>query len=82
MSDETFDTEALMRDILEVLKKHETPVQRVTINLSFLMKDFDKIYPDFMYTNNEGFNHWEHMVDNIYSTVQIGPQYVFNDFVS
>lgn len=39
------NTEMLMKEILEIIKKHSLPVQSVSLDISLLSKEFEEIFP-------------------------------------
>jgi hypothetical protein len=61
---ETFDTEAILKDILEVLRKHGIPVQTVALDVSIFDADFDMNIPTLK-TSKASIFHRPMTVENI-----------------
>ncbi|MEO8398075.1 MAG: hypothetical protein ABI700_34090, partial [Chloroflexota bacterium] len=61
---ETFDTEAILKDVLEVLHKHGLPVQSADLNISLLDDDFEAAIPQLI-TYKAGIFYRPKLIDGV-----------------
>jgi hypothetical protein len=78
---ESFDTEAVLRDILEVLRKHHLPVQTVALDISMFEGDFEAAIPSLK-TYKAGIFYRPKEVDGVPMLFQAKRRLSFDGFVS
>ena len=49
MNDDPIDNEAILGEIIDVLKKHNIPVNTMSVNISLLDDDFDNTFPNLQH---------------------------------
>jgi glutamine synthetase len=77
MSD-AIDTEAILREIVEVLEKHSIPAHTVEVNFSLLDQDFDLVFPQLS-DYKAGIFYRSLVIDSIPATLRAGRRCPFDE---
>src|SRR5262249_21009305 len=79
--DERFDVESILRDVLEVLRWHNVPVETAALNVSLLDAAFDELIPQLKgYT--AGHFHRPMVIDDVPVLFQAQRRYPFDHIVN
>lgn len=58
------NTELLMKELLEIIKKHSLPIQSLSLDISFLNEEFEKQFPHLK-TYKAGHFYKPYLIDEI-----------------
>jgi hypothetical protein len=78
--DERFDIESILRDVLEVLRRHNLPVETAALNVSLLDAAFDELIPQLK-TYKAGHFHRPMVIDGVPLLFQAQRRYPFDEIV-
>jgi len=77
---ERFDVEAVLRDVLDVLRKHNLPIETASLNVSLLDAAFDEHIPELK-TYKAGHLHRPLVIDAVPLLFQAQRRYPFDEIV-
>jgi hypothetical protein len=77
---ERFDVEAVLRDMLDVLRKHDIPIETASLNVSLLDAAFDALIPDLR-IYKAGHLHHSMIIDGVPLLFQAQRRYPFDEIV-
>lgn len=77
-ANESFDTKAVLKDILDILRKHGLPAQTVSIDVSMFDDDFDTVIPQLR-SYRAGILHRPITIDNVSMLFEAKRRIVFSD---
>jgi hypothetical protein len=78
--DERFDVENVLRDVLEVLRRHNIPVETASLNVSLLDAAFDELIPQLT-TYKAGRFHRPMVIDDVPVLFHAQRRYPFGEIV-
>lgn len=78
--DERFDVESVLRDVLEVLRRHNIPVETTALNISLLDAAFDELIPQLK-TYKAGHFHRPMAIDGVPVLFHAQRRYPFDEVV-
>lgn len=77
---ELFDVEAVLREVLDVLRRHNIPVETATLNVSLLDAAFDELIPQLK-TYKAGHFHRPMVIESIPFLFEAQRRYPFDEIV-
>jgi hypothetical protein len=77
---EHFDVESVLREILEVLRRHTIPAETASLNISLLDAAFDELIPQLT-TYKAGALHRPMVIDNVPMLLQVQRRFPFDEIV-
>jgi hypothetical protein len=77
---ESFDVDSVLRDVLEVLRRHNIPVETASLNVSLLDAAFDEHIPQLK-TYKAGHLHRPMIIDTVPVLFQAQRRYPFEEIV-
>lgn len=77
---ERFDVEAILQEVLAVLRRHNIPVETASLNISLLDEAFDELIPQLQ-TYKAGYFHRPMVIDDVPLLFQAQRRYPFDEVV-